>query len=172
MYNYQNHFTICSPCLQQSLHHMHTMFTTITSPYVHHVCSSCTLHHLLNMICSPCMFTIITSLYIHDICLYVYHNNLHMFTIIRITSPYAHHVYNNHFTLCSPHVYHNRFTIYSPFMFIMITLLYVNHDLFHHLFFVITSPYIHHVYLSKSLHDMLTIFKTITLPCVRHVYLP
>ena len=102
MHVYQNHFTICSLCLQQSLHHVCSqyMFIRITSPYFHHVCNN----HFI--IYSPYMFTRITSQYVHHVCLplllqhvftmYVYHNYFTiccspcMFTII--TSPYIHHV--------------------------------------------------------------------------------
>ena len=116
-------FTICSPC----------MFTIITLPYAHHMLSTCSplvfhnhfntcspcifiritlphAHHFYNnyfTICSPYVFIMITSPCIHHglFTMYVYHKNLHIFTIItlseslhhmfmftRITSSYVHHV--------------------------------------------------------------------------------
>ena len=115
--------TICSPCMFTiiTLPHAHHMLTTC-SPLVFHnhfnTCSSCIFiritspcaHHVYSnyfTICSPYMFTMIPSPYIHHdlFAMYVYHKNLHIFTIITllkslhhmfmfttITSPIVHHV--------------------------------------------------------------------------------
>ena len=120
-----NYFTTCSPCLQQSLHNMFTMY----------------VYHNYFTIYSSCMLTIIMLPYIHHdlFTLNVYFTicSPYMFTIINpvITSPHIHH------DLFTVYVYHTHFTIYSSCMFPMVTSPYFTMDnIPYSMFTIVTSP--------------------------------
>ena len=110
--------------------------------------------------------------------MYVYHNTLHMFTIITLTeSLFAHHVYNNHFTICLPYIftiialpyahhgYNNHFTICSPCMFTIIMSPYVHHDLFtmfvYHTHFTIGSSCLFTIVISPHVHFIMDIHSSL-----------
>ena len=133
---------ICTLCM--FMNSLPCIFTMITSPPVHHACLTLHLHHTLTIYLSQHFTTCLP---------FLFHNFYTMRSpcmFIRITSPYAHHVYNNHFTIYSPcmftiitspyahHVYNNHFTVCSPCMFIMYPSPFVKHDLF--------TMYVYHKY--------------------------